>query len=102
MLKHTVEEAYENLSKKYGEELTKDEIELVESFSNDDSKAERKFNELKEGLIKKITTEMEKSESLEKKRWEDIRKNVSEKVYNKKTALIDVAEMLEAASVIEG
>lgn len=100
-MKQAVDEAYDSLSKKYGEELTKDEIELVEVFSGNDTKAERKFNEVKEGLVRKVSKEIEASDGTERKRWESLKESIESKKYDKRTALIDVAEMLEAVSVIE-
>jgi recombinational DNA repair ATPase RecF len=98
-VKTSVDEAYEALSSKYGEELNDDEIRLVESVSGNDKAAERVFNETRENLISKIKKELSESEGSEKQRWSSLLENVKSKTYNKKTALVDIAEMLEAGDV---
>ena len=100
-MKQAVDEAYQGLSNKYGSELTKDEIELVESMTSDDKKAERRFYEVKEGLLRKIGKEIETSNENDKIRWNTLKENIQSKNYSKPTALVDMAEMLEAAGVFE-
>lgn len=98
-VKTSVYEAYEALSTKYGEELNEDEIRLVESVSGNDKEAERVFNETRDSLVSKIKKELSESEGSEKQRWSSLLENVKSKTYNKKTALVDIAEMLEAGDV---
>lgn len=100
-LKQSIDEAYDNLSSKYNEELTKDEIELVESLSGDEKKAEKHFNEVKEGLLKRINKELIGSNNIDKARWNALKESIQSKSYNKQTALIDMAEMIEASGIIE-
>ena len=100
-LKNSVDEAYNALSSKYNTELTKDEIELVESMTGDEKKAERRFNEVKEGLLKRINKEIIGSNDTDKARWNTLKESIQSKSYDKKTALIDMAEMIEASGIIE-
>ncbi len=100
-MKTSLDEAYEALSSKYGDELTEDEIKLVESLSGNTKDAERVFNETRNSLIGKIRKELSESEGSEKQRWNSLLESVKSKTYNKKTALVDIAEMLEAADVFE-
>lgn len=99
-VKQAVDEAYDGLAQKCSE-LTKDEIELVESMTSNDKNAERRFNEVKEGLLRKINREIETSNENDKSRWNFLKENIQSKNYNKQTALVDMAEMIEAAGVIE-
>lgn len=100
-LKETIDEAYDSLSSKYNKELTKDEIELVESLSGDEKKAEKHFNNVKEGLLKRISKELNVSEGIDKQRWNKLKESIQSKSFNKQTALIDMAEMIEASGIIE-
>ncbi len=100
-MKTSVDEAYEALSSKYGEELNEDEIKLVESISGNEKEAERVFNETRDKLVSKIKKELTESETNDKQRWNSLLESINSKTYNKKTALVDIAEMLEAAEVFD-
>lgn len=100
-MKTSLDEAYEALSSKYGDELNEDEIKLVESLSGNAKDAERVFNETRDNLISKIRKELTESEGSERQRWNTLLEGIKSKTYNKKTALVDIAEMLEAADVFE-
>ena len=100
-MKTCVDEAYEALSSKYSDELNEDEIRLIESVSGNEKEAERVFNETRDNLISKIRKELSESEDFEKERWISLLENVKSKTYAKKTALVDIAELLEAGNTFE-
>ncbi len=100
-MKTSVDEAYEALSAKYGEELNEDEIKLVESLSGNAKDAERVFNETRDKLVSKIRKELTESEGTDKQRWNTLLEGIKSKTYDRKTALVDIAEMLEAADVFD-
>lgn len=100
-MKSTIDEAYDNLASKYLNELTNDEVELVESLTSDKGKAEKFFNKVKSGLLKKIDEAAIASDGSEHYKWGALREKIESKVYNPKTSLLDVAEMIEASEIID-
>lgn len=99
--KTSVEEEYDKLSSKYSDKLNEDEIKLVESLSKNAKDAERVFNETRNNLMNKINKEISESDGADKQRWNSLLESIKAKTYNKKTALVDIAEMLEADGVFD-
>lgn len=100
-LGETIENAYGSLADKCNEELNRDEIALVEEICASKDGGERKFNEIKEGLARKISAEIASSEGSERERWSKLMESVLSKTYSKSTALVNIAEMIEADSVFD-
>lgn len=79
--------------------LTEDEIKLIRDV-NDPVKAKKLFNENKDSVIALVKEQVEKGVDTES--WKAILDKVSNKVFESKTALTDIAEFIEIKNEIEG
>lgn len=87
------------LAERHADELNDDEMEFVTIMTDKDTDKEKVFNETKNRLIWKLNEAL-----VSGKGDTDKIKNLSEKIksknFNEKTAVVDIAEMVEAMNII--
>lgn len=92
------DEKVNEMVSKYDTELNDDEINLIKDMG-DKRKAKKLFNEYKESVMSLIHEQIEKGVDAEA--WTSILEKVDKKVFDDKTALTDIAELIEIKNEIE-
>ena len=93
-------EAYKAISEKYSEVINEDERKLVEKITTQPDKGELMFNKYRNDILEQISKELFKSEGVDKEGWKQVKENVENKTFNPKTAVIDIAEMIEIGNTL--
>lgn len=94
------EEGVKELTEKYNKELNDDEKRLVEEIASSPKKAEKRFNLIKTNLLDSLKTKIEESEGSDKEGWEHIYETVTNKSFDKETALGVIADMISLKETI--
>ena len=87
------------LAERHAEELTDDEMELVNELTDENTDTEVVFNETKNRLIWKLNEALVKGNG-DTEKIKKLSENVKSKAYNKGTAVVDIAEMIESMNII--
>lgn len=93
------EEKVNEFAAKHENELNEDEIRLIKEVS-DPLRAKRLFNNYKSEVISLVNEQIEKGVDVES--WKGILEKVTNKVYEDKTALTNIAEFIEIKNEING
>lgn len=94
------EDGVKAITEKYNSELNDDEKRLVEEVASSPKKAEKRFNLIKERLLESLKTKIEESEGSDKEGWEHIYETVTNKTFDKETALGTIADMISLKETI--
>lgn len=95
----TYAQEVENLSENIAKDLTTDELQLIKKVVDN---GEPYFNECKEKTLNKLNKLMLSESDMENKsRLSVIFEKIDKKSYNKKNAIVDIAEMIEIQSTID-
>lgn len=82
-------------------DLTEDEMDLIEDVASSEERAEEIFDEAKKNACDAIRMEIDRDGD-DDGQWENILKEVESKTFSGNTALSDISEMIEIANTIEG
>lgn len=93
------EDKTDELVRKHRNELNEDEIKLIRDVTTNENKAKRLFAENQVRAMELVQKEIDKGEDADS--WKSILESISGKVFNKNTALTDIAEFIEIASELE-
>ena len=91
-------EKVDEMVDKHNKELNEDEVKLIRDMS-DPKKAKKLFREYKTSVTALVKEQIEKGADVEA--WNSILEKVNGKVYEEKTALTDIAELIEIKNEIE-
>lgn len=98
----TIDERFDKevraITEKYDGMLSDDEIELIKEVQ-DPVKSEKRFNELKEEITKSI--DEKRRSGVDSAEWGAILEKVNGKMFDKGTALQDIAEFIEIQGVLD-
>lgn len=83
---------------KHSKELNEDEIKLIQDMNNP-VKAKKLFHEYKTGVVTLVKEQISQGSDVEA--WNSILEKVEKKTYEPKTALTDIAELIEIKNEIE-
>lgn len=92
------EEKLNEVVAKHDKVLNEDEINLIKDM-NDPLKAKKLFNEYKTSVTSLVKEQIENGTDVEA--WNSILEKVNKKVFENKTALTDIAELIEIKNEIE-
>jgi hypothetical protein len=68
--------------------------------TNDPVKAKKLFNKYKNEVTTLVNEQIERGKDVES--WKDVLEKINSKVYEQKTALINISEFIEIKNEIEG
>jgi len=91
-------EKVDEMVDKHSKELNEDEVKLIRDMS-DPQKAKKLFHEYKTSVTALVKEQIEKGADTEA--WNSILEKINNKVYEEKTALTDIAELIEIKNEIE-
>lgn len=94
-------EAYSVISDKYSDIVNEDEVKLIEKISTQNDKGESIFNKYRKEILESVEKELVKSEGIDKEGWRQVKENVENKVFNPKSAIVDIAEMIEIRNTLK-
>jgi hypothetical protein len=101
--KTNIDEQYNHevnsIIKEHQSKLNEDEIKLINDVTNNPKKAKKLFNENKTCVIDLLNEEIKNGNDVDE--WKTILENINNKEFNQKTALIDIAELIELKNTLK-
>lgn len=102
--KKTIDEVFNErvaeINERYSKELTDDEKKFIQEMSNDNVDKKAIFEARKNSIVNVLKNNIREDKD-NKKGWSSILEKVNCKEYNEKTAIEDIAELIEIEETIE-
>lgn len=102
--KKTVDEVFNErvaeINERYSKELTDDEKKFIQEMYNDNVDKKAIFEARKNSIVNALKSNIREDKD-NKKGWSSILEKVNSKEYNEKTAIEDIAELIEIEETIE-